>query len=171
MSQLPRNADSLIAMRTGETPKVPELPVLISFVGPLEYRNLTLQANSGVKYDWHCIAGLEVEVFVSQKLTFSAVLKQLAEIAAGVPKTMVLTFTEGPRVHCGEMRTVTDFAVFDWFPMVVTPERAAPATHIRAWTEGKVIEKQLWDELGRALPIPYEKAMDLVVEIARENQQ
>jgi hypothetical protein len=171
MSQLPRNADSLIAMRTGDKPTVPELPVLISFVGPLEYHNLTLQATSGVKYNWHCIAGLDVEVFVSQALPFSAVLKQLAAIAAGVPKTMVLTFTEGPRVHCGEMRTVTDFAVFDWFPMVVTPERAAPANHIRAWTEGKVIEKQLWDEIGRALPVPYEKAMELVVEIARENQQ
>lgn len=158
-------------MRTGETPKVPELPVLISFVGPLEYRNLTLQANPGVKYDWHCIACLEVEVFVSLKTPFYAVLKRLADIAAGVPKTMVLTFIEGPRVHCGEMRTVTDFAVFDWFPMVVTPERAAPANHIRAWTEGKVIEKKLWDEVGRALPIPYEKAMNLVVEIARENQQ
>lgn len=171
MSQLPINANSLISMRTGETPRVPEMPVLISFVGPLEYTNLTLQANSGTKYDWHCIAGLDVEVFVSMALPFSAVLRQLADIAAGVPKTMILTFTEGPRVHCGEMRTVTDFALFDWFPMVVTPERAAPENHIRAWTEGKVIEKKLWDEMGRALPIPYEKAMDLVVEIARENMQ
>lgn len=171
MSQLPSNANSLIAMRTGDKPSVPELPVLISFVGPLEFNNLTLLATAGGKYDWHCIGGLEVEVFVSQQMPFSAVLKQLADIAAGVPKTMVLTFTEGPRVHCGEMRTVTDFALFDWFPMVVTPERAAPDNHIRAWTEGKVIEKQLWDEIGRALPIPYEKAMELVVEIARENQQ
>lgn len=158
-------------MRSREEATVPELPVLISFVGPLEYSNLTLLASAAGSFDWHCIAGLEVEVFVSKQLPFPAVLKQLADIAAAVPKVMVLTFTEGPRVHCGEMRTVTDFAVFDWFPMVVTPERAAPETHIRAWTEGKVIEKKLWDEIGRALPIPYEKAMGLVVEIARENQQ
>jgi hypothetical protein len=168
MSKLPRNSESLVALRTGG--RKPELPVLISFAGPLEYSNLTLQASAGEKYDWHCIAGLEVEVFVSMRTPFSAILKRLADIAAAVPKVMILTFSEGPRIHCGEMRTLTDFALFDWFPMVITPERAAPANHIRAWTEGSVIEKKLWHELGRALPIPYEKAADLVVEIARGNQ-
>jgi hypothetical protein len=170
MSKLPRNCEQLVSMR--EARRVPELPVLISFVGPLdEFTNLKLIANASEKYDWHCIAALEVEVFVSMGTPFSAILSQLAAIAAAVPKTMVLTFAEGPRIHCGEMRTLTDFALFDWFPMTVTPERAAPDNHIRAWTEGRVIEKKLWHELGRALPIPYEKAADLVVQVARENQQ
>jgi hypothetical protein len=169
MSKLPRNCEQLVSMRKARN--VPELPILISFVGPLEFTNLTLIASAGEKYDWQPVAGLEVEVFVSMRTPFSAILAQLAAIAAAVPKTMVLTFAEGPRIHCGEMRTLTDFALFDWFPMTVTPERAAPENHIRAWTEGRVIEKKLWHELGRALPIPYEKAAELVVQIAGENQQ
>lgn len=171
MSQLPRNADSLIAMRTAEKPSVPALPILISLVGPLDFNNLTLYADVNKTYDWHLIAALEVEVFASAATPFRKLLNVLAGIAAAVPKHMVLTFVDGPRIDCGEMRTVTDFAVFDWFPMTITPDCAAPARHIRAWDEGRVIEKKLWHELGRALPIPYEKAMDLVVQIARENQQ
>lgn len=168
MSQLPRNAESLIAMRSVR--KVPDLPVLVSLVGPLEFTNLTLLADAGVEYDWRPISALEVEVFASAATPFRKLLSVLAAIAAAVPKRMVLTFTEGPRIDCGEMRTVTDFAVFDWFPMVVMPTCAAPARHIRAWNDGKAIEKKLWHELGRSLPIPYEKAMDLVVQIAQEAQ-
>jgi hypothetical protein len=168
MSQLPRNADGLIAMR--EAREIPALPVLVSLIGPLEFNNVTLQASAGVKYDWHLIAALELEVFASAATPFRKLLETLADIAAAVPKHMVLTFIEGPRIDCGDMRTVTDFAVFDWFPMVVMPIGAAPANHIKAWDDGKAIEKKLWHELGRALPIPYEKAMDLVVQIAQENQ-
>jgi hypothetical protein len=168
MSQLPRNADALVAMR--KAGDIPDLPVLISLVGSLEFSNLTLYANPGAKYDWHLIQALEVEVFVSAAIPFSKVLALLADIAAAVPDRMILTFTDGPRVDCGEKRRVTDFEVFDWFPMVVTPVRAAPADHIRAWKDGKVIERKLWKALGKALPIPYDKAMDLVVKIAKEGQ-
>lgn len=150
--------------------EVPALPVLISLIGPLEFTNLTLHADAGTEYDWHLIAALKVEVFASASTPFRKLLSLLAGIAAAVPKHMVLTFIEGPRIDCGDMRTVTDFALFDWFPMVITPTCAAPERHIRAWNEGKVIEKKLWHELGRALPIPYDKAMDLVVQIAQEGQ-
>lgn len=171
MSQLPRNAESLVAMRTSEKPTVPELPVLISLVGSLGFNNLTLYANAGNAYDWHPIAGLEVEVFASAATPFSDLLSLLAAIAAAVPKRMVLTFIDGPRIDCGEMRTITDFAVFDWFPMTITPINAAPSEHIGAWNSGRIIEQKLWKALGKELPIPYEKAMDLVVLIAKENQQ
>jgi hypothetical protein len=144
--------------------------VLISLVGTLEFDNVTLYADAGAAYDWHLIAALEVEVFASASTPFRKLLATLAGIAAGVPKHMVLTFAEGPRIDCGEMRTVTDFAVFDWFPMGIMPTGLAPAEHIRLWNEEKVIEKKLWHELGRALPIPYDKAMDLMVQIAWENR-
>jgi hypothetical protein len=171
MSQLPRNAESLIAMRSKEPAEVPALPILISLVGSLGFNNLTLYANAGTVYDWHLIAGLEVEVFASAETLFSQLLSLLAAIAAAVPKHMVLTFVDGPRIDCGEMRTVTDFALFDWFPMTITPTNAAPAAHIEAWNSGRIIEQKLWKALGKELPIPYEKAMDLVVQIAKENQQ
>jgi len=150
--------------------EVPELPVLISLVGTLDFNNVTLYADAGAKYDWHLIAALEVEVFASASTPFRKLLSLLAAVAAGVPKHMVLTFGEGPRIDCGEMRTVTDFALFDWFPMVVMPVNVTPAQHIKAWNDGKAIERKLWHELGRALPIPYEKASDLALQIAQERE-
>lgn len=157
-------------MRSREEPEVPELPVLISLIGTLDFNNLTLYADAGKAYDWHLVAALEVEIFASASTPFRKLLATLAGIAAGVPKHMVLAFEDGPRIDCGDMRTVTDFAVFDWFPMVVMPIGLSPANHIKAWNDGKAIEKKLWHELGRALPIPYDKAMELVVKIAGENR-
>lgn len=160
MSQPPRNAASLIAMRRARN--VPEHPVLVSLIGNLRHANLTLHADAGKPYDWRCIAGLNVEVFASSKVKFSDLLATLAALAAAVPRHMVLTFVEGPRVECGEMRTVTDFALFDWFPIAIGPT---------AYAEGTKLAKALWSELGHALPIPYDEAIPLVIEIARSQQK
>lgn len=168
MNPLPLNAKSLVDMRKNHC--VPELPVLISLIGALDFTNLTLHAEAGVAFDWRAVSVLEVEVFASFDSPWPKLLRTLADIAAVVPKRMVLTFTEGARVECGEMRTVTDFAVFDWFPMAVTPMRAAPAEHIRAWNDGQAVARKLWQALGETLPIPYDKAMDLVLQIAAEGQ-
>ncbi|CAE6713268.1 hypothetical protein R75461_01160 [Paraburkholderia nemoris] len=168
MNPLPLNAQSLLELRAHG--RIPELPVLVSLIGKLEFTNLTLHAQAGESCDWHCIAALEVELFVSLAVPFPKLLRTLADIAAAVPKRMILTFAEGACVDCGEMRSVTDFALFDWFPMVVTPRRAKPADHIRAWNDGEMIARKLWKALGDTLPIPYDKAMDLVVQIAAENQ-
>jgi hypothetical protein len=168
VNPLPLNAQSLIELRANR--RVPELPVLVSLVGKLDFTNLTLYAEAGMSYDWRAVAALEVEVFASLAVPFPKLLRTLADLAAAVPKRMILTFAEGACVDCGEMRTVTDFALFDWFPMVVTPRRAAPAEHIRAWNDGQVISDRLWKALGDTLPIPYDRAMDLVVEIAAGNQ-
>jgi hypothetical protein len=168
LNPIPKNAQSLLDLRKGG--RVPDLPVLISLTGPLNFTNLTLQAEAGVTYDWRAISALEVEVFASFAVPFSKLLRTLAEIAAVVPKRMILTFAEGACVDCGEMRTVTDFALFDWFPMVVTPTRAAPAEHIRAWTDGHSVARKLWEAMGDTLPIPFDRAMDLVVQIAGENK-
>jgi hypothetical protein len=168
VNPIPLNAKGLLDMRANH--RVPELPVLISLTGQLDFTNHTLHAEAGVSYDWRAIAALEVEVFASFAVPWPRLLRTLGEIAAVVPKRMVLTFAEGACIDCGEMRTVTDFALFDWFPMVVTPTRAAPADHARAWNDGQAVARKLWQALGDTLPIPYDKAMDLVVEIAAENQ-
>ena len=168
MNPVPLNARGLIDFRVNG--RVPELPVLVSLVGPLEFTNLTLHAEAGAAYDWRAISALEIEVFASLEVPWPKVIRTLSDIAAAVPKRMVLTFAEGACVDCGEMRAVTDFAVFDWFPMVVTPTRAAPADHIRAWTDGQAIARKLWQAQGDTIPVPYDKAMDLVVQIAAENQ-
>lgn len=169
MNPLPLNAQSLLELR--QHGRIPELPVLVSLIGKLDFTNLTLHAEAGEAYDWRAVSALEIEVFVSLAVPFPKLLRTLADLAAAVPKRMVLTFAEGACVDCGEMRTVTDFALFDWFPMVVSPRRAAPAEHIRAWNDGQTIARKLWAALGDTLPIPYDKAMDLVVEIAAENQR
>lgn len=168
MNPLPLNAQSLLELR--QHGRIPELPVLVSLVGKLEFTNLTLHAEAGVTYDWRAIAALEIEVFVSLEVPFAKLLRTLADLAAAVPKRMVLTFAEGACIECGEMRTVTDFALFDWFPLAISPRRAAAAGHIRAWNDGQTISRKLWQALGDTLPIPYDRAMDLVVEIAAENQ-
>lgn len=159
---LPLNAQSLIDLRMRGV--VPNLPVLVSFVGPLnDFTNVTLLGQSAGAYDWHCIAGLEVEVFVSRKVAFTDVLAQLAAIAAGVPKRMILTFTEGPRVECGELRIVPhpsgDFGLFDWFPIAIGPTWYA---------EGGKVARRLWSELGRGLPIPFDEASGILLKIASE---
>jgi hypothetical protein len=160
MTQLPFNANRLIAMRKRRS--APALPVLASLVGPLEFSNFTLLAQAGGAYDWHCIAGLEVEVFVSHEVAFANVLRHLADIAAAVPKRMVLTFIDGPRIECGEWRTVPhpegDFALFDWFPIGIGPR----------YGQSQPIVRRLFAELGKALPIPFDRAMGLVLEVAQE---
>lgn len=157
MSKKPFGVDGLIDLRISGM--VPEHPVLISLVGKLPYRNLTLQAKTDERYDWHAIAALEVEVMASAQVPFSALLATLADIARAVPKRMVLTFTEGPRVECGEMRTLRDFALFDWFPMAIAPI---------CWPQSRHIARSLWKALGTELPIPYDEAAELIPRAALE---
>ncbi|WP_233854058.1 histidine ammonia-lyase [Paraburkholderia sp. HD33-4] len=165
---LPLNAQSLIDFRLNG--RIPELPVLVSLVGKLDFTNVVLYAEAGKPYDWRAVAALEVELFVSLEVPWSKLLRTLADIAAVVPKRMILTFTEGACVDCGEMRTVMDFALFDWFPMVVTPRRAEPTEHIRAWNDGQAIARKLWQAVGDTLPNLYDRAMDLALQVAAENQ-
>lgn len=159
--KIPLNASRLIALRKRR--EVPELPVLVSFAGSLEFTNTTLLAVASEDYDWRCLTGLEVEVFVSNDTAFAAVLRHLAAIAAVVPSRMILTFIEGPRVECGEWRVVPhpdgDFMLFDWFPIGVGP---------RFYGDAQAVVRKLVRELGKALPIPFDRATDLLFEIARE---
>jgi hypothetical protein len=159
MSPLPRNAQSLIELRKRGT--VPALPVLVSLVGPQPFSNVTLQAKAGDRYDWRSIAALDIEVFASTAVPFPALLQTLADLAAAVPRHMVLTFAEGARVECGEMRTLQDFALFDWFPIAI---RHA------AWAESTKLAKRLWAELGDRLPIPYDEAASLIGQAAQETE-
>lgn len=157
MSKRPFGVDGLIDLRTSGM--VPEHPVLVSLVGKLPYTNLTLLAKAGERYDWHAIAALEVELIASTQVPFSALLATLADIARAVPKRMVLTFTEGPRIECGEMRTLRDFALFDWFPMAIAPI---------CWPQSRHLAKRLWEALGNELPIPYDEAAELIPQVALE---
>ncbi len=111
----PRNSAELIAMR--KSGNVSALPVLVTLAGPLPYANVTLSAHAGERYDWNPVRALDIEVFASASVPWDSLLRTLADIAAIVPNTLVLTFREGPRIHCGETRTVPgqDFALFDWF--------------------------------------------------------
>lgn len=163
MSKRPFGVDGLIDLR--KSGMVPEHPVLISLVGKLPYANLILQAKAGERYDWHAIAALDVEVIAATSVPFSALLAMLADIARAVPKRMVLTFTEGPRVECGEMRTLRDFALFDWFPIAIAPPLTASAL---SWAGSTKLARSLWDELGKRLPIPYDEAVPLVLQVTQE---
>lgn len=99
------------------------------------------------------------------------ILHTLVGIAAVVPRSLVLTFREGPRVHCGESKIVPgqDFALFDWFPMAIgVMESAADGAHYAA---ARKIEQYLWREIGRSIPIPYDDACGLVTQIASENAE
>lgn len=160
MAKTPYGASALIDLRGNGV--VPELPVLVSLVGKLGFSNLTLQAKAAERYDWRAIAALDVEVFASAAVSFASLLQTLADIAAAVPKHLVLTFVEGPRVDCGDMRTLQDFALFDWFPMAIGPN---------AYREGCIIARKLWDALGHELPIPYDEACSLLPQALKEQQQ
>lgn len=157
MSKKPFGVEGLIDLRASGM--VPEHPVLVSLIGKLPYSNLTLQAKAGECYDWHAIAALEVEVMASTQVPFSALLTALADIAQAVPKRVVLTFSEGPRVECGEIRVLRDFALFDWFPMAIAPI---------CWPQSRQLAKRLWDALSKELPIPYDKAAELIPQVASE---
>ncbi|KVN72794.1 histidine ammonia-lyase [Burkholderia stagnalis] len=159
MTALARNAQSLIDLRMRGIR--PELPVLVSLVGALEFENVTLIADPKVRYDWRAIGGLDVEVIASTAVTFPSLLQTLADLALGVPKRMILTFREGPSVECGEWRQITDFKVFDWFPM--------PLAHA-AWGESRKLASRLLDEVGKTLPIPYDEALNLVIQLANEGK-
>lgn len=160
MDRYPRNAAELVAIRRKRD--IPALPVLVSLVGQLSWSNVTLQATAGESYDWRPVAALNVEVFASSSVPFRDLLITLSDIAAVVPETMVLTFLEGPRVHCGESRQITDFKLFDWLPMGIGPN---------CYLEGAMIAKRIFGELGKSIPIPYDQACDLVIKIAQENAQ
>lgn len=162
---MPRNCDQLVAMRKARN--VPDLPILVSMVGPLEFNNLTLLADASKDYDWRALAGLEVEVFTAQRVPMHHLVRVLAAIAAVVPSRIILSFSEGPRVDCGESRRVFhpdgDFELFDWLPMAIGTS---------AWEPSKSIVQALWKAIERGdIPLPYDRAMDLVEQIAKENQQ
>ncbi|WP_042337965.1 hypothetical protein [Paraburkholderia ferrariae] len=155
----PRNSAELVAMR--KSGNVPELPVLVALAGPLNFNNVTLSAVAGQRYDWRPVAALDVEVFASADVPWGDLLRVLADIAAVVPKSLVLTFAEGPRVHCGEMSTVPgqDFALFDWFPMPIGPIH---------WPASRTLARRLLDASGDTLPAPYDHACELVVQLVAE---
>jgi hypothetical protein len=141
--------------------RVPELPVLVALAGPLGFNNVTLSAVAGQPYDWRPVAALDIEVFASANVPWGDLLRVLADIAAVVPKSLVLTFVEGPRVHCGEMSMVPaqDFALFDWFPL--------PIASIH-WPASRTLVRRLLDALGDSLPNPYDRACELVVQLVAE---
>lgn len=153
----PRNSGQLVALRRNR--EIPALPVLVTLTGALSWSNLTLSATAGQRYDWRPVMALDIEVFTSADVPFGDLLATLADIAAVVPKTMVLAFLEGPRVHCGEMRSLMDFSLFDWLPMAIGPSHYADA---------RKIEKRLWAELGRGIPIPFDEACDVVEQVIHE---
>lgn len=158
MKRYPRNSGPLVAMRRNR--EIPALPVLVTLAGPLSWSNLTLAATAGERYDWRPLMALDVEVFASAAVPFGDLLATLSDIAAVVPKTMVLTFLEGPRIHCGESRTLMDFALFDWLPMSIGPSH---------YLEARKIEKRIWAEMGRAIPVPFDEAVNVVGQFIQEN--
>lgn len=155
----PRNSAELIAMR--KSGNRPELPVLVTLAGSLSWRNVTLSATPGERYDWRLITALDVEVFASTSVPWGDLLHMLADIAAAVPDTLVLTFREGPRVHCGEAHVVPgqDFALFDWFPMAIAPI---------CWPASHVLARRLFDVLGDTIPNPYDDACNLAMQVVAE---
>lgn len=163
MAKTPYGSASLIAMRKGG--RAPALPVLVSLVGSLEFDNVTLQAKAGERYDWRLVAALDIELFASTQVPFAALLQTLGDIAYAVPRSMVLTFVEGPRVECGEMRALRDFALFDWFPIAIAPRLAE---NVSAWSGSTKLARSLWAELGNRLPIPYDEAVPLVLQVNQE---
>lgn len=160
MTPMARNAQGLIDLRMRGVR--PELPILVSLVGPLEFVNLTLIADPKGRYDWRVIGGLEVEIIASVEVPFPRLLQALADIAAGVPRRMVLTFREGPRVDLGEWRQITDFRVFDWCPMAL----GGPC-----WNDARALASRIFAELGKSIPTPYDEACTLVIKAAQESEQ
>ncbi|CAM2142632.1 Histidine ammonia-lyase [Pararobbsia alpina] len=160
MSRLPQNAEPLVAMR--QRGEKPEAMVLVSLVGKLDFPNLTLIARSSQAYDWRVLTGLDVEVFASHAVPFDEVLRTLAAIAAVVPASMVLTFPGHARVHCGDWAQISDFRLFDWFPIPVDVMR---------YRNGSKLSALLWGELGKALPIPYVEATEAFLAVAQEAQK
>jgi len=159
MTRFPQNAEPLIALRRrGEKP---EQPVLVSLVGKLDFPNLTLLARPSQPYDWRPVAGLDVELFASPIVPFEALLRTLGEIASVVPASLVLTFPSHARVHCGDWAEVSDFRLFDWFPIPVDLNR---------YPQGGKLSQRLWDALGKSLPIPYVEATQAFLTISREVQ-
>ncbi|MBR8043524.1 histidine ammonia-lyase [Burkholderia cenocepacia] len=140
---------------------MPELPVLVALAGPLRFDNVTLSAVAGQPYDWRPVAALNVEVFASAGVPWSDLLRTLADIAAAVPDTLVLSFREGPRVHCGEAHVVPgqDFALFDWFPMAIAPI---------CWPASHVLARRLFDVLGDTIPNTYDDACNLAMQVVAE---
>jgi len=159
LKPIARNVEGLIELR--QHGLQPELTVLISLIGPLRYENVTLLADPSKSYDWRAIGGLDLEVITSTKVPFARMVRTLVDVAAGVPRRMVLTFGEGPRVECGEWRQVTDFKVFDWCPMAI----GGPS-----WDSSVTLAKTLFGQIGKSIPEPYEEAMALVIKAAGEQR-
>ncbi len=159
MTAVARNAEGLMDLRMRGIR--PELPVLVSLIGPLLFSNVTLMADAKRRYDWRVIGGLEIEVMASTAVPFPGLLQTLADLAAGVPRRMILSFEEGARVECGEWRQITDFKVFDWYPMALSHD---------AWGESRALARRLVAEVGKSLPDPYDEALNLVIQLASERQ-
>ncbi|WP_186092298.1 histidine ammonia-lyase [Burkholderia gladioli] len=157
MSRFPINSDALVAMR--RVRRVPAGPVLVSLIGDLEWTNLTLHASVSERYDWRPIAALDVEVFASASIAFGPLLRTLADMAEVVPKRMVLTYREGPRVELGEWRCITDFRLFDWCPMALGGPR---------WDDARALARSIFAELGKTIPTPCDEAFNLAVQAALE---
>lgn len=169
MSEFPKNAEALLSMRKSGVK--PELPVLISLIGPLDFNNLVLRADANLEYDWTLIAGLDVDLMVDSSVAFGRVVATLAALAAAVPRQMVLSYREGAQVDCGQWRLAGEQTYFDWFPIALSPRRASPTVHVRSYLEGKKLERALWAEMGKGLPLAWDLEMDRVVKKITEDRK
>lgn len=169
MSDFPKNAEALLNLRKNGVK--PELPVLISLIGLLDFNNLALQADANLDYDWTLIAGLDIDVMADRTVPFGRVLATLAALSLAVPRQMVLSYREGAQVDCGQWRIAGEQTYFDWFPIALSPRRAKPTVHVHHYLEGKKLERALWDQLGKELPIAWDLEMDTVVKRITEERK
>lgn len=61
---IPRNAMPILEAR--KRGLRPAMPVLVSYVGSLNFENPTVYCDPGKKYDWTFLKGLEAIVFISK---------------------------------------------------------------------------------------------------------
>ena len=157
MNRLPRNGENLLRMR--RSGMRPDELVLVSLAGSLGYSNYTLYSDPGAVCDWSMLAGLEVELVASTRVSLCDVLRALADIAAAVPASISLYYLEGARVDCGRSRFIlesfnpnTRRMLFDWWPLQVndTSKILTP--------DSTGLAQRLWRELGGALPTPCDAA-------------
>lgn len=153
--RLPCNGDDLL--RTRREGWCPDGLVLVSLIGSLRYGNYTLYADLGLPYDWSMLAALDVELVVSTRVPFTAVLRALADIAASVPATLSLYYIEGARADCGRsryalesIRPMSGRMYFDWYPL--SAEISSPRS--------LALARRLAQELGHVLPVPYDAALE-----------
>jgi hypothetical protein len=156
MTRLAGNGAALLTMRRGGLR--PAGVVLVSLIGGLRFDNFTLYARPRQADDWSPLADLDVEVFANMRVPFADVLATLAGIARAVPRSLALSFIEGPGVDCGcsaylleSLRPCVGRPLFNWMPIGCAPSHRAASARLA---------KRLWREVGGALPDPYGQMLD-----------